>query len=66
MRNLEKFSGNVISKSEMMMVNGGGTCKVQTVSGRAVGGYSRSEAETLAGQWGTHWCCDNCFSASWT
>ncbi len=68
MRNLEKFSGNVISKNEMKSVNGGlapGTCAFQGENGDVITGVSKTNAQAGAAQFGGHWCCDSCGSASW-
>ncbi len=73
MRNLEKFSGNVISKSEMKLVNGGfvnaDDCHVWHLSSTS-GAYnvasdslSKKDAQALAAELvesygsGYGWCC---------
>ena len=67
MKSLVNFADSALSRTEMKLINGGGTCMVQTkVSGKAVGGYTMSEAKRLAGMWGPHWCCTGCSTASWT
>lgn len=73
MINLEKLglsSENVLQRSQLSTILGGGggesgTCGYQDTSGYAVCNLSRDQAEGYANQYGGHWCCDSCSTASY-
>jgi natural product precursor len=56
----------MLTKEQMKSVVGGsGTCACQGPDGSVQDDLSKAEAMDCSEEWGTHWCCDSCSSATW-
>jgi hypothetical protein len=64
MKNLMSFSGSALSRAEMKVVKGG-TCLAEK-AGPNKSFSTMQEAKNYAKQYGGHWCCSSCSTATWT